>query len=118
MRNSLVVIAVTIACFLSGCQMAPLKKDDFKKYSDKVLKQYPIGSDEKLLVKDLSAQGYRLSGRTRQIDGVYGWQGFIKYQNGGVLPSLCLNEYHVNWLSDEGGMITQIKVYGFSDCAI
>lgn len=118
MKNISILAMILLSTLLSGCQMSRLTREDVQSFRNNISRKYPIGSDENILIKDLINQGYRYKKRDGQIDGIEGWQDLQKHKNNGILPSLCLNEYHVTWLADNNGKIAQAKAYAYSDCGI
>jgi len=75
--------------------------------------KYPVGSDEKILVRNLKWRGYKYQIRKGKFEGIGGWQTLTKQK---ITAPFCGSEYTVVWHADRDGKIEKIHAGGSSAC--
>lgn len=104
-------IALAFCCFLTSCGES--SGQHFRDFTQEMTAKYPVGSEEKILVRNLKLRGYKYQAQKGKIDGIEGWQKLTKHK---VTSFTCGNEYQVIWHADGNGKIEKIYAGGSSAC--
>lgn len=107
MKNAVLFIALTLV--LSSC--ADRSPEHYQRFSQHISEKYTVGSDERILIRDLEAQHFKLVSRgTQRINGSVGWKELFTGAGNLFDPA---EMQHVVWRADNNGKILEIRAYAY-----